>query len=70
VRDTTGVRLVWLRFVTDIPAGYRDWRLVSVAHEEGNFRQRLSDPDLPRLAVAFVMALMISGYWIVMTLAG
>jgi hypothetical protein len=27
VRDTTGVRLVWLRFVTDIPAGYRDWRL-------------------------------------------
>jgi hypothetical protein len=24
-------------FVTDIPAGYRDWRLVSVAHEEGNF---------------------------------
>jgi hypothetical protein len=24
-------------FVTDIPAGYRDWRLISVAHEEGNF---------------------------------
>jgi hypothetical protein len=24
-------------FVTNIPAGYRDWRLVSVAHEEGNF---------------------------------
>jgi hypothetical protein len=23
-------------FVTDIPAGYRDWRLISVAHEEGN----------------------------------
>ena len=23
-------------FVTTIPAGYRDWRLVSVAHEEGN----------------------------------
>lgn len=23
-------------FVTEIPAGYRDWRLVSVAHEEGN----------------------------------
>ena len=23
-------------FVTNIPAGYRDWRLVSVAHEEGN----------------------------------
>src|SRR5277367_650861 len=23
-------------FVTKIPAGYRDWRLVSVAHEEGN----------------------------------
>jgi hypothetical protein len=24
-------------FVTDIPAGYRDWRLISVAHEAGNF---------------------------------
>jgi hypothetical protein len=23
-------------FVTKIPAGYRDWRLVSIAHEEGN----------------------------------
>jgi Cytochrome P460 len=23
-------------FVTQIPAGYRDWKLVSVAHEEGN----------------------------------
>ncbi len=23
-------------FVTQIPDGYRDWRLVSVAHEEGN----------------------------------
>lgn len=23
-------------FVTEIPAGYRDWRLLSVAHEEGN----------------------------------
>ena len=23
-------------FVTKIPPGYRDWRLVSVAHEEGN----------------------------------
>ena len=23
-------------FVTSIPSGYRDWRLVSVAHEEGN----------------------------------
>ena len=23
-------------FVTQIPAGYRDWRLISVAHEEGN----------------------------------
>ena len=21
-------------FVTDIPAGYRDWRLISIAHEE------------------------------------
>ena len=25
-------------FVTNIPPGYRDWRLISVAHEEGNFR--------------------------------
>src|SRR6201992_2504059 len=24
-------------FVTEIPRGYRDWKLVSVAHEEGNF---------------------------------
>lgn len=23
-------------FVTEIPAGYRDWQLISVAHEEGN----------------------------------
>jgi hypothetical protein len=23
-------------FVTKIPSGYRDWRLVSIAHEEGN----------------------------------
>ena len=23
-------------FVTEIPQGYRDWRLISVAHEEGN----------------------------------
>src|SRR5271165_6472741 len=23
-------------FVTEIPTGYRDWRLISVAHEEGN----------------------------------
>ena len=23
-------------FVTKIPTGYRDWRLVSIAHEEGN----------------------------------
>jgi Cytochrome P460 len=23
-------------FVTDIPPGYRDWRVISVAHEEGN----------------------------------
>ena len=22
-------------FVTEIPPGYRDWRLISVAHEEG-----------------------------------
>ena len=25
-------------FVTTIPAGYRDWRLVSVAHEEGDLK--------------------------------
>ena len=25
-------------FVTEIPAGYREWRLVSVAHEEGNLQ--------------------------------
>jgi hypothetical protein len=25
-----------LVFVTEMPAGYRDWRLISVAHEEGN----------------------------------
>jgi hypothetical protein len=24
-------------YVTDIPSGYRDWRLISVAHEEGSF---------------------------------
>jgi hypothetical protein len=24
-------------FVTNIPSGYRDWKLISVAHEEGNF---------------------------------
>ena len=23
-------------FVTEIPPGYREWRLISVAHEEGN----------------------------------
>lgn len=23
-------------FVTEIPRGYREWRLISVAHEEGN----------------------------------
>ena len=23
-------------FVTEIPAGYREWRFISVAHEEGN----------------------------------
>ena len=23
-------------FVTKIPSGYRNWRLISVAHEEGN----------------------------------
>jgi hypothetical protein len=23
-------------FVTEIPSGYRDWRVISVAHEEGN----------------------------------
>jgi hypothetical protein len=25
-------------FVTEIPAGYRDWKLVSVAHEEGELK--------------------------------
>ena len=25
-------------FVTTIPAGYRDWRLISVAHEEGDLK--------------------------------
>ena len=25
-------------FVTNIPPGYRDWRLISVAHEEGNLQ--------------------------------
>jgi hypothetical protein len=25
-------------YVTKIPSGYRDWRLISVAHEEGNLR--------------------------------
>lgn len=25
-------------FVTEIPAGYRDWRLISVAHEEGELK--------------------------------
>jgi hypothetical protein len=25
-------------FVKEIPAGYRDWRLISVAHEEGNLK--------------------------------
>jgi len=25
-------------FVTNIPPGYRDWRLISVAHEEGSFK--------------------------------
>ena len=24
-------------FVTSVPPGYRDWKLISVAHEEGNF---------------------------------
>jgi hypothetical protein len=40
-------------FVTQIPAGYRDWRLVSVAHEEGNlndiraiFRQRQTTEEI------------------------
>ena len=23
-------------FVTEIPPGYRDWKFISVAHEEGN----------------------------------
>jgi hypothetical protein len=47
-------------FVTDIPAGYRDWRLISVAHEEGNLHSfsailgnGFSDPGLPRREVPF-----------------
>ena len=41
-------------FVTEIPAGYPDWRFISVAHEEGNpnsfasiFGQRHRDQGLP-----------------------
>ena len=41
-------------FVIKIPPGYRDWRLISVAHEEGNLNdiarhsgQRYSDQGLP-----------------------
>lgn len=31
-------------FVTNIPPGYRDWTLISVAHEEGNLHSsRASD---------------------------
>jgi hypothetical protein len=29
-------QLISAAFVTEIPPGYRDWRLISVAHEEGN----------------------------------
>ena len=41
-------------FVTEIPPGYRDWKFISVAHEEGNlnklrvhFGQRHRDQGLP-----------------------
>ena len=36
VGATTNYQEGSLSFVTEIPAGYRDWRLISVAHEEGN----------------------------------
>ena len=29
-------------FVTEIPAGYRDWKVVSVAHEEGDLNEAMS----------------------------
>ena len=42
-------------YVTNSPSGYRDWRLISMAHEEGNlhsfaavFGQRCSDQGVPR----------------------
>jgi hypothetical protein len=31
-------------FVTEIPKGYRDWKLVSVAHEEGNLNDIRANP--------------------------
>jgi hypothetical protein len=39
-------------FVKEIPAGYRDWRLISVAHEEGELIAQESSrsrkaPSLP-----------------------
>ena len=47
------------RFVTKIPPGYRNWRLISVAHEEGDlnsfwrhFGQRYNDQGLPRREVS------------------
>ena len=30
-------------FVDKIPSGYRDWRLISVAHEEGNLNSFEND---------------------------
>lgn len=34
--DSDGDRRVALNVVSELPAGYRDWRLVSVAREEGD----------------------------------
>ncbi len=33
-------------FVTKIPPGYRDWRLISVAHEEGDLNERRAEGRL------------------------
>jgi len=33
-------------YVAQIPSGYRDWKWISVAHEEGNLRSIPSSPSL------------------------
>lgn len=33
---SVNTNLTHISFLTEIPVGYRDWRLISVAHEEGN----------------------------------